>query len=192
VGLGDRLRAWLRGEDAPDSGARRTPSGSDEGDTGDRAGWTTSRSKDGKVRGASRRRGREQHPSNGFDSGPLLEFARSRRGVEVYLEPRTRLYGHSVLLVADDGEYLRRPVPDVPTVRRFCSEHGIPVYDAARTGYPRRVRDYDRGLRPDRVELDDLPPWPGDVAPDEVAPGGHVEGSAPEDEPPPPPTPTTD
>lgn len=88
---------------------------------------------------------------------------RSRRGVEVYLEPRTKLYGTSVLLVADDGEYLRRPVPDPATIRAFCAAHGIPVYDAARTGYPRRVRDYDRGVRPERIELDDLPPWPGDA-----------------------------
>ncbi len=89
-----------------------------------------------------------------------------------------------MLLVADDGEYLRRPVPDVPTVRRLCSEHGIPVYDAARTGYPRRVRDYDRGLRPDRVELHDLPPWPDEPRPDEPRPG--------EEEPPPPPVPDDD
>jgi hypothetical protein len=151
VSLSDRLRAWLRGEDAPE--ATRASRGRSTGET------------------RGRRRGRSEHPANGFDSAPLLEFARSRRGVEVYLEPRTRLYGDSVLLVADDGEYLRRPVPDPSTVRRFCSEHGIPVYDAARTGYPRRVRDYDRGVRPDRVEIDDLPPWPGA-----------------EEEPPPPPT----
>jgi hypothetical protein len=118
----------------------------------------------------------------------------------VYLEPRTRLYGHSVLLVADDGEYLRRPVPDVPTVQRFCSEHGIPVYDAARTGYPRRVRDYDLGLRPDRVELEDLPPWPsetetgGGASEKQVPPVSRdfVEGYGPEEEPPPPPVPASD
>jgi hypothetical protein len=151
VSLGDRLRAWLRGEDASET-ARAA--------RGRRTGGTRARG-----------RGRSEHPAHGFDGAPLLEFARSRRGVEVYLEPRTRLYGDSVLLVADDGEYLRRPVPDPSAVRRFCSEHGIPVYDAARTGYPRRVRDYDRGVRPDRVEIDDLPPWPGA-----------------EEEPPPPPT----
>lgn len=91
----------------------------------------------------------------------LLEFARTRRGVEAYLEPRTRLYGDSVLLVADDGEYLRRPIPDVDAARRLLREQGVPVYDAARTGYPKRVRDYDRGLRPKGIGLEDLPPWPG-------------------------------
>ncbi len=80
-----------------------------------------------------------------------------------------------MLLVAADGEYLRRPVPDAATARRWAGEHGIPVYDAARTGYPRRVREYDRGVRSERVELHDLPPWPGSDAPGD------------EEEPPPPP-----
>jgi hypothetical protein len=105
-----------------------------------------------------------------FDGSDLLAFASTRRGVEAYLEPRTNLYGHSVLLVADDGEYLRRPVPDPASIRRLCAEHGIPVYDAARTGYPRRVRDYDRGVRPDAVSLDDLPPWPTEDRGDDEPP----------------------
>jgi len=152
VGFGDRLRAWLRGEDAP-------------GPVG--------------ASGGRRSRSRRQHPTAAFDGAPLLDFVRTRHGVEVYLEPRTNLYGDSVLLVADDGEYLRRAVPDVATIRRFCSEHAIPVYDAARTGYPRRVRDYDRGVRPDRVSLEDLPPWPGEAG---------TSGRREEDPPPPPPT----
>ena len=166
VGFADRLRAWLQGDDdaSADRGADRASRG--------RGGDALPPS----VRRVGRRRGRAQHPSGAFDGSELLAFARSRSGVEVYLEPRTRLYGDSVLLVADDGEYLRRPVPDAATVRRLCSEHGIPVYDAARTGYPRRVRDYDRGVRPDRIGLEDLPPWPG-VEPE----------PADEEEPPPPP-----
>jgi hypothetical protein len=152
VGFGDRLRAWLRGDERADGSAGRTVPV-----TGPRSARSA---------GTKGRRGRSQHPSS-FDGSALLEFASTRRGVEVYLEPRTRLYGDSVLLVADDGEYLRRPVPDPVTVRRFCSEHGIPVYDAARTGYPRRVRDYDKGVRPPSIGLEDLPPWPG---PEEDAP----------------------
>jgi hypothetical protein len=137
VGLGDRLRAWLRGE----------PSG-----RGGRGGAP-------RARGGGRDR-----------SSPELEtleaFARSRRGVEAYLEPRTNLYALSVLLVADDGEYLRRPVPDAVAVRRLCERLGLPLYDAKRVGYPRRVRDYDRGVRPDPVDIGDLPPWPdGDADP---------------------------
>ena len=161
MGFADRMRSWLRGEDAPAGQAQpqRTPrrdrSGDDTASLPERVG---------------RRRSRAQHPSGSFDGSDLLEFARSRNGVEVYLEPRTRLYSDSVLLVADDGEYLRRPVPDPDTVRRFCSQHGIPVYDAERTGYPRRVRDYDRGVRLGRIELEDLPPWPGQETEEEPPP----------------------
>jgi hypothetical protein len=140
VGLGDRLRAWLRGEPTrpvdPDRGGPR-------------------------LRGAGARRGGGSRTGRSSPELDALEaFARSRRGVEAYLEPRTNLYGLSVLLVADDGEYLRRPVPDAPTVRGLCDRLGLPLYDAQRVGYPRRVRDYDRGVRPDRVDLGDLPPWP--------------------------------
>ena len=156
MGLGDRLRAWLRGESG--SGRAPHPSAGGRGRTA-RGGGTLG------GRGGARRGG----------SDPALDeleaFARSRRGVEAYLEPRTNLYGLSVLLVAGDGEYLRRPVPDEASVRGLCGRLGLPLYDARRVGYPRRVRDYARGVRPDPVDLGDLPPWPGD-----------------EEEPPPPPT----
>ena len=182
MGFADRMRSWLRGEDAPAGQAQpqRPSRSARSGSSGSSGDGTESLAKR-----VGRRRGRAQHPSGSFDGSPLLEFARSRDGVEVYLEPRTRLYGDSVLLVADDGEYLRRPVPDPDTVRRFCSQHGIPVYDAERTGYPRRIRDYDRGVRPDRIRLEDLPPWPGqeqDLAPPNAPPNARAE-----EEPPPPP-----
>jgi len=190
VGFSDRLRAWLRGDDAPSGGRPSRPSGTPSGSHSADTPGDGSDAQDARAprpdRRAGRRRGRSAHPSGSFDGSALLEFVRSRRGVEVYLEPRTNLYGDSVLLVADDGEYLRRPVPDATTVRRFCSEHGIPVYDAARTGYPRRVRDYDRGVRPRSIDLEDLPPWPGTVT-DDARAEPSVDGD--EQEPPPPPAP---
>jgi hypothetical protein len=148
VGFNDRLRAWLRGE----SGA---------GDAG-----SSSRSP----------RRRRERPVSLEGLEEFVAFATSRSGVEGYLEPRTNLYSHSMLLVADDGEYLRRPVADPATARAFCASHGLPLYDAARVGYPRRVRDYDRGVRPKRIDLADLPPWPD-----------AEEGAGGEQEPPPPP-----
>ena len=143
MGLGDRLRAWLRGE----SGAAtpRAP----------RAGTDRRRGRAGRGGAAD---------AAAAELTELEAFARSRRGVEAYQEPRTNLYGLSVLLVADDGEYLRRPVPDEATLRAFCGRLGLPLYDARRVGYPRRVRDYERGVRRDPVDLGDLPPWPGDDA----------------------------
>jgi len=109
-------------------------------------------------------------------SGELERFAASRRGVEAFLEPKTTLYSTTVLLIADDGEYLRRPVKDRVHAASLCKDLNIPLYDARKVGYPQRMRDYDQGKRPRRVDLDDLPPWPGD----------EPAGPAPEGPPPPP------
>jgi hypothetical protein len=95
-------------------------------------------------------------------SKDLDEFFRSRGGVEGYLEPKTAVYPPTLLLVAGDGEYLRRPIRDRAQAMALCEKHGAPLYDAAKVGYPKRMRDYDRGVRPDMVGLEDLPPGPSD------------------------------
>jgi len=174
VSFGERLRAWLRGESAGSSTAASAAA---------RAG-------------GSRRGRRAPEPSSALVA-EIEEFVRTRHGVEVYLEPRTRLYGDSVLLVADDGEYLRRSVSDPTFARALCKRMGVPCYDAARTGYPRRVRDYDKGVRPQRIALEDLPPWPDAAAPgtgadtntgtDENGGGSSGPDDLTDDEPPPPP-----
>lgn len=89
-------------------------------------------------------------------------FITSRTGVEAFLEPKTAIYSTTLLLVAADGEYLRRPIRDRDQAVELCDERGVPLYDAAKVGYPKRMRDYDQGIRRDTVDLDDLPPWPGD------------------------------
>jgi hypothetical protein len=87
--------------------------------------------------------------------------------VEGFLEPSTTIYPTTLLLVAADGEYLRRPVRDRAQAEELCGENHIPLYDAAKVGYPRRMRDYDRGIRRDTVSLEELPPWPSDGEPPE-------------------------
>ncbi len=100
----------------------------------------------------------------------LEEFMRSRNGVEGYIEPKTAIYSTTLLLVAADGEYLRRPVKDRDQAAAVCQKHGTPIYDAAKVGYPKRMRDYDRGVRRDSVALEDLPPWPSDDPDDDDVP----------------------
>lgn len=97
----------------------------------------------------------------------LQEFLQSRPGVEGFLEPRTTIYPTTLLLVAADGEYLRRPIGDREQAQAVCEKGGIPMYDAAKVGYPRRMQDYQQGVKRDSVSLEDLPPWPGDTPPDE-------------------------
>lgn len=88
----------------------------------------------------------------------LKEFMRSRAGVEAYVEPPTPVYAMTLCLVAGDGEHIRRAVKDEKQARTVCREHGVPLYDARIVGYPRRMRDYERGMRQRGVSLDDLPP----------------------------------
>jgi hypothetical protein len=97
----------------------------------------------------------------------IEEFIRTRTGVEAYLEPKTAIYSTTLLLVAGDGEYLRRPVRDRDQAAGVCQKLGAPLYDAAKVGYPKRMRDYTRGVRRDPVDVEDLPPWPGDD-PDDI------------------------
>lgn len=99
----------------------------------------------------------------------LEDFIGSRGGVEGFVEPATTIYPMTLLLVAADGEYLRRPVRDRGQANEVCAIGKIPIYDAAKVGYPRRMKDYDRGIRRQSVSLEELPPWPGEDADGETA-----------------------
>lgn len=107
-----------------------------------------------------RRRGKK--PASGGPTAKTLaeleEFMASRRGVEAYAEPPTSIYAMTMVVVAADGEYLRRPVKDDKQARSITRKHGVPLYDARIVGYPRRMRDYDKGVRSAGISLDDLPP----------------------------------
>ena len=82
----------------------------------------------------------------------------TRDGVEAFVEPPTPIYAMTLCLVAVDGEYLRQPVKDEKHAKKLCSEHGVPLYDARIVGYPKRMREYERGVRGRRVSLEDMPP----------------------------------
>ncbi|MEX0592612.1 MAG: hypothetical protein WD358_03440 [Nitriliruptoraceae bacterium] len=138
----DRIKRWMRGDQASSAGEAAARSGRGEP------------AKTGQGRGV---------PSD--VTRDLTEFAKSRRGVEGYVEPRTKMYGTSLLLVADDGEHLRRSIDSPADAAKLCQRLAVPVYDASKVGYPRRMRHYVQGQRPPSVELSELPPWPGDDAP---------------------------
>ena len=74
----------------------------------------------------------------------LTTFARSRRGVEAYVEPQTSVTRTTLLLVAHDGEWTRRRMPSVKWAHDFANRHQVPSYDAAVVGVPQRMRDYNR------------------------------------------------
>ena len=78
------------------------------------------------------------------DVAHLREFARTRTGIEAYLEPRTAVTETTLVLVAADGEWTRRRIAGPRWARAFAAERAIPLYDAAIVGYPRRMREYRR------------------------------------------------
>ncbi|GAA1810491.1 hypothetical protein GCM10009682_35180 [Luedemannella flava] len=77
------------------------------------------------------------------DFAHLEHFVQTRRGVEAFLEPRTTVTETTVILIAHDGEWTRRRVPDHNAARVFGNRLGIPVYDIALVGYPQRMRDFN-------------------------------------------------
>jgi hypothetical protein len=73
----------------------------------------------------------------------LTEFARTRRGVEAFVEPQTSVTQTTLLLIAFDGEWTRRRVPSAEWAHAFAEHLHLPSYDAAVVGYPQRMRDYN-------------------------------------------------
>jgi hypothetical protein len=78
------------------------------------------------------------------DLEQLRGFVRSRRGVELYVEPETSATDTTAVAVAHDGEWIRRRVGGPSVARDLAFELGVPIYDAAIVGYPEAMRRYRR------------------------------------------------
>jgi hypothetical protein len=85
--------------------------------------------------------------SDNQDQQHLLEFIRARRGVEGFVEPRTTVTDVTLLLVAHDGEWTRRRVPNEKWAHDFANRNGVPSYDAGLVGIPDRMRAYNRAQK---------------------------------------------
>jgi hypothetical protein len=99
----------------------------------------------GRRHGAGRdRRGTLDRASGSADLAHLERFVATRRGVEGYVEPRTAVTETTIMLVAADGEWTRRRIDGPEVARRLSRDLAVPVYDAQVTGYPQRVRDWNK------------------------------------------------
>jgi len=78
------------------------------------------------------------------DRPGILGFIESHTGVEAYVEPKTVMHPLSVVLVAGDGEHKRFELADDAYLRELAGTHNLKVLDAARVGYPQRMREYLR------------------------------------------------
>ena len=85
--------------------------------------------------------------SDSADQQHLLQFVRTRRGVEGFVEPRTTVSDVTLLLVAHDGEWTRRRVPSEKWAHDFANRNGVPSYDAGLVGIPDRMRAYNRAQK---------------------------------------------
>ncbi|MER7334287.1 MULTISPECIES: hypothetical protein [unclassified Micromonospora] len=78
------------------------------------------------------------------DLAALEAFVTSRRGVEFYLEPETTATDTTVVAIAHDGEWIRRRTGSPRAAGSIARKHAVPLYEAARTGYPERMRAWNR------------------------------------------------
>jgi hypothetical protein len=96
------------------------------------------------------------------DLDALREFARTRTGVEFYVEPETMVTDTTAVAIAADGEWTRRRVGSPRVIRQVAKQLGLPVYDVQIVGYPERMRAYNARLKAaghsERVLGDDAPP----------------------------------
>ena len=78
------------------------------------------------------------------DRAKILQFVESLRNVEAYVEPRTVIHPLSVVLVAEDGEWVRHHLKDDAFIRELARARRLKVFDATKVGYPERMRRYRR------------------------------------------------
>ena len=71
------------------------------------------------------------------------EFVSTREGVSAYYEAATAREPAAVVLVAIDGEWTRRKVPDIKAAQKLASDLGIALYDVAASGYPPAMREWN-------------------------------------------------
>jgi hypothetical protein len=70
----------------------------------------------------------------------MIAWLDAHADVEAYVEPKTVMSNLSVVLVDGDGEWKRFDLKEDRFLRQLAKERNVPVFDAARTGYPPRMR----------------------------------------------------
>jgi hypothetical protein len=78
------------------------------------------------------------------DLAALEAFIAQRRGVELYLEPETTATDTTVVAIAHDGEWIRRRTGSPRAAAQIARRRAVPLYEAARVGYPERMRAWSR------------------------------------------------
>ncbi|GAA3229891.1 hypothetical protein [Actinocorallia longicatena] len=87
------------------------------------------------------------------DIEALIAFAKSRRGVEFYVEPETFATDTTAVAVAHDGEWTRRRVGAPAVIAKVARDLAIPCYDVQIMGYPPRMREWNARNKKERGTL---------------------------------------
>lgn len=102
----------------------------------------------GKFRRGTRGKASANDPA--ADLRYLRQWVADHTGVEAFVEPKTTVTDVTVVLVAADGEWTRRPTGGEAGAQRLSQRLNIPVYDVQKVGYPQRMRDFDERRRIER------------------------------------------
>lgn len=74
------------------------------------------------------------------DAQYLRDWVQGRAFVEGYVEPETMVNEMSVVLVDEQGNYIRRRIGGPKGIDEVIKLLGIQLYDVEETGYPDRMR----------------------------------------------------
>ena len=77
----------------------------------------------------------------------LAGFASAHPGVQAWVEAATGFNKASILLVAGDGEWMRRSTPSTDWGREFAKHLDLTCFTAGIDAYPQRMRDWDAAHR---------------------------------------------
>ncbi|APT92197.1 oxidoreductase [Corynebacterium phocae] len=75
------------------------------------------------------------------DAQQLKSWAQGRGLVEGFVEPETVVNEMSVVLVDEEGDFIRRPIGGPKGIDAVAKLLGAPIYDVEETGYPQRMRE---------------------------------------------------
>lgn len=93
-------------------------------------------------------RGRTDGPAMAIDHKAVRAYFENwiatHKGVEAYVEPATNVSTTTLVLIATDGEWTRRAVGTPKAGFQLGRLLQIPVYDVNQTGYPARMREWNR------------------------------------------------
>lgn len=93
---------------------------------------------------SDRTRTKLDREANADDLASLDAFITSRYGVELYLEPETTATDTTVVAIAHDGEWIRRRTGSPRAAAQIARRREVPLYEAAKVGYPERMRAWNR------------------------------------------------